>query len=195
MKEQAAAANIQIQDLEERGYRIVYIDEMCITKSTIPTHAYSPMRKPVEIDLRSFSKTTVAVLAGISKQKGMELVMQFDKSVNTDKFIQYIQKLRFAHPFDQIALFMDRLSVHTCRRSRDQMAFLGFEVILNAVYSPEYNPIETVFSIVKGNIKKQRLRQFMRKEDEDLKSISEKEFNNIKKETCVNLIRHSMNKL
>ena len=121
--------------------------------------------------------------------------MQFDKSVNTDKFIQYIQKLRFAHPFDQIALFMDRLSVHTCRRSRDQMAFLGFEVILNAVYSPEYNPIETVFSIVKGNIKKQRLRQFMRKEDEDLKSISEKEYNNIKKETCVNLIRHSMNKL
>ena len=75
------------------------------------------------------------------------------------------------------------------------MAFLGFEVILNAVYSPEYNLIETVFSIVKGNIKKQRLRQFMRKEDEDLKSISEKEFNNIKKETCVNLIRHSMNKL
>ena len=67
MKEQAAAANIQIQDLEERGYRIVYIDEMCITKSTIPTHAFSPMKKPVEIDLRSFSKTTVAVLAGISK--------------------------------------------------------------------------------------------------------------------------------
>lgn len=75
INEQAVVANNKIQDLEQRGYRLIYIDEMCVTKSTIPTHAYSPLRRPIEIDLKNFSNKTVAVLAGISKQKGMELVM------------------------------------------------------------------------------------------------------------------------
>ena len=53
---------------------------------------------------------------------------------------------------------MDQLSVHTCNRSKDKMKFLGFEVVYNASYSPEYNPIETIFSIVKRKIKNERLR-------------------------------------
>ena len=75
------------------------------------------------------------------------------------------------------------------------MKFLGFEVVYNASYSPEYNPIETIFSIVKRKIKNERLRQFMKKEEEDLRTMTAKEFDKIKKETCVNLIRHSINKL
>ena len=135
------------------------------------------------------------MLAGISKEKGMELVMQFDKSVNTDKFIEYLQRIRFLNPFDRIALFMDRLSVHTCKRSKEKMRFLGIRQILNASYSPEFNPIETIFSVIKRNIKKERLKLVMKEEEEDLKAITAKEFNLIKKQTCVNLIDHSLKKL
>ena len=125
----------------------------------------------------------------------MELVMQFDKSVNTDKFIEYLQRIRFLNPFDRIALFMDRLSVHTCKQSKEKMRFLGIRQILNASNSPKFNPIETIFSVIKRNIKKERLKLVMKEEEEDLKAITAKEFNLIKKQTCVNFIDHSLKKL
>lgn len=152
--QEAIKANEELKQVAEQGYRVIFIDEMCVTKSTIPTHEYSMKNKPIEIDIKSFSKLTVAVLAGISAQKGVELVMSFDKSVNTDKFFEFLQRLRFENPFDRIALFMDRLSVHTCRKSRDKMKFHKFIPIYNSPYSPDYNPIEQVFSIVKRDIKK-----------------------------------------
>ena len=123
-------------------------------------------------------------MAGISKPKGVELVMQFPKSVNTDKFLEYLQQLRFRNPFDRIAIFMDRLSVHTCNKSKEKMAFLKIEAIFNASYSPEFNPIETVFSLVKRNIKTERLKLIVRNEEEDINAMTDKEFKRIKKENC-----------
>ena len=118
IKEEAVKAHEQLTSLRQQGYRIIYIDEMCVTKSTIPTHEYSMKNRPIEIDIKCFSKLTTAVLAGISAEKGVEIVMTFDKSVNTDKFFEFLQRLRFECPFDKISLFMDRLSVHTCKRSK-----------------------------------------------------------------------------
>ena len=134
-------------------------------------------------------------MAGISKTKGVELVMQFQKSVNTDKFIEYLQQIRYRNPFDRIAIFMDRLSVHTCRRSKEKMTFLKIEAVYNVSYSPEFNLIETVFSLVKRNIKTERLKLIIKNEEEDLNTMTTNEFNQIKKDTCVNLIRNSSNKL
>ena len=130
---------------------------MCVTKSTIPTHEYSMKNRPIEIDIKCFSKLTTAVLAGISAEKGVEIVMTFDKSVNTDKFFEFLQRLRFECPFDKIALFMDRLSVHTCKRSKEKMKFHRFIPVYNSPYSPDFNPIEQVFGNAKRDIKRDRL--------------------------------------
>ena len=130
---------------------------MCVTKSTIPTHEYSMKNRSIEIDIKCFSKLTTAVLAGISAEKGVEIVMTFDKSVNTDKFFEFLQRLRFERPFDKIALFMDRLSVHTCKRSKEKMEFHRFIPVYNSPYSPDFNPIEQVFGNAKRDIKRDRL--------------------------------------
>ena len=48
-----------------------------------------------------------------------------------------------------MAIFMDRLSVHKCKTSKKEMTRLNIKWILNVPYSPEFNPIESVFSRVK----------------------------------------------
>ena len=48
--------------------------------------------------------------------------------------------------------------------------------INNAAYSSEFILIETVFSLVKMNVKKKRLNIFIKKGDEDLKKTIRKEF-------------------
>lgn len=178
--------------MKDRGYRVIYIDEMCVTRTVIPTHEFSRKHEPLHIDIRQFSKTTLAVIAGISETKGVDIVQCFDRSVNTDKFEDFLQMLRWKYPFDRIALFMDRLSVHTCRRTKDKLRHLGIEPILNASYSPEFNPIESVFAIVKNQIKKERLRKFFQKKEEDLEEMTRTEFKKITVEKCQNFIKHSL---
>ena len=44
---------------------------------------------------------------------------------------------------------MDNLSAHTSKKSKDAMKTLGFRFIYNVAYSPNWNPIEFVFSKIK----------------------------------------------
>ena len=60
---------------------------------------------------------------------------------------------------DKIALFMDNLSAHKSDKSKAEMARLGFRCIFNVPYSPEFNPIEFVFSKVKQKFRSLRARK------------------------------------
>jgi transposase len=48
---------------------------------------------------------------------------------------------------------MDNLSVYRARKTLQHMKDRGFEALFNAAYSPEYMPIEFVFSVVKRKFK------------------------------------------
>ena len=54
---------------------------------------------------------------------------------------------------------MDNLSVHKSEKAKAEMARLGFKYIYNVPYSPEYNPIEFVFSKVKQTFRTLRARK------------------------------------
>ena len=57
------------------------------------------------------------------------------------------QHQRHSEPSDdKICLFLDNLSANTSDRAKDAMREHGFRWIFNVPYSPEYNPIELVFS-------------------------------------------------
>jgi transposase len=52
---------------------------------------------------------------------------------------------------------MDNMRVHWSKVSREAYDRLGITPIFNVPYSPQFNGIESVFSIVKGNFKKAQL--------------------------------------
>jgi transposase len=49
------------------------------------------------------------------------------------------------------------------------MAELKMKCVFNASYSPEYNPIELVFSMAKRSIKQTRLRLLAKGQTQDIK--------------------------
>ena len=61
-----------------------------------------------------------------------------------------MQDLRDKYIFDDICLYMDNLSVHRSKVVKERMDELGFAYIYSPAYSPEFNPIESVFSIAKN---------------------------------------------
>ena len=54
---------------------------------------------------------------------------------------------------------MDNLSSHTSERSKQAMRDRGFRWVYNVPYSPEYNPIEFVFSQIKRTFKTLRAKK------------------------------------
>ena len=131
------------------GYRILYLDEICFTRSTMPKAEYCLQGQNMPADLAHLQEPTLAVLSAISKEKGQEHYQIYENSVNVQKFKAYLQQLRDKNGDDKIALFMDNLSAHRSDKSRAEMARLGFRCIFNVPYSPEWNPIEFAFSKVK----------------------------------------------
>lgn len=83
--------------------------------------------------------------------------MTFDNSVNIPKFKTYIEELRRRYFFDDLCIYMDNLSVHRSKVIRERLEELSIEVIFNPAYSPEFNGIESVFSIFKNKYKRKRL--------------------------------------
>lgn len=102
----------RIAGLKKDGYRIIYLDESIFTTKTIHTYTYSHKRMTLGIPIASVNQKVEALIFAISEENGVEYNQVFEKSVNTEKFLEYLDKLRAANPFDRIACFMDNMSVH-----------------------------------------------------------------------------------
>ena len=48
----------------------------------------------MQLDLSRIDTRSIAVVGGVSEDKGMELYMQFDRSINSSKFKEYLMELR-----------------------------------------------------------------------------------------------------
>lgn len=128
------------------GYRFIYLDETMITRKTVADTEWTRAGENLRIDTEALNEPTLALLAGISKEKGLEHFQVFHKSVDVIKFKEWLTTLKQLNPTDKICLFMDQLSVHTSNKSKNRMRELGFRWVYNVSYSPQWNPIELTFS-------------------------------------------------
>ena len=71
------------------GCRNVYIDETMFTRKTCPDTEWAPKKSNMQVDSAKLDEPTLALLCGISKEKGVEHYELFDKSVNVTKFKQF----------------------------------------------------------------------------------------------------------
>ncbi len=99
----------------------------------------------------------VCALASISEERGLEHVQTYICALNTQIFIEYLRHLSILMKGVPFVIFMDNLSVHKSGETRAAMAELKIKYIFNVPYSPQYNPIERGFSVVKNHYKRARL--------------------------------------
>ena len=81
--------------------------------------------------------------------------------MNVVKFKEWLVKLRAVAGEDKICLFMDQLSAHTSKQTKEEMKRLGFRYIYNVAYSPDFNPIELVFAKVKQRFRRLRAQKLV----------------------------------
>ena len=95
--------------------------------------------------------------------------MLFDSSITINKFKVFLEELRRKYFYDDLCLFMDRLSVHISKRTIERMDELGIAYIFNSIYSPQFNGVEEYFAIAKKIVKDRRLDSIINNKELDLK--------------------------
>ena len=95
----------------------------------------------------------------------------YDRAVKTHHFCLFLSQLRKKHGVGRFNLYMDNLRVHKSNRSLELMEELDIEPIWAPIYSPDYNPIEFVFSRVKAITKRLRLQDMVRERKRSFKEL------------------------
>jgi len=90
----------------------------------------------------------------ISDNKGLEAYTIHPNSITTKEFIEFVEMLSDKFHGQEFAIFMDNLQVHKTKEVLETCKRLKVRPIFNVPYSPDFNGIETYFSLLKGEYKK-----------------------------------------
>jgi transposase len=97
---------------------------------------------------------TLALVAAISEDCGLEAFSIYPRSINSENFVAFVQLLSQRFGGQEFAVFMDNLQVHKTKEVVEACKALKVQAIFNVPYSPDFNGIESYFSLVKGQYKK-----------------------------------------
>ena len=114
--------------------------------------------------------------------------------MNIDKFKFYIDELRNKLGNRRAVIFMDNLSVHRAKKTLEYMRDRGFEALFNAAYSPEYMPIEFVFSVVKRKFKQQKTNAIVNEKSVKTINLIRSSFESVGLLTVQHSIEHCLKK-
>jgi hypothetical protein len=139
----------------ELGNRIVFVDEAIFTSRTIFNRGYFKSKHKLKFPKMNKIIPPLHLVAGVSKEYGFEGYVIYERSVDSKKFLDALPKLLRSRA--NVTLLGDNASWHTSRQTFSGLGQLGIYFIKNVPYSPQLNPIENVFSLIKNNFKRGRL--------------------------------------
>jgi transposase len=127
----------------------------------------------------------------MTAEKGVHFLSVHQQAIDSEDFIEFLKKLRRKHLQRSIALFMDNLAVHKSRNVKPYYESLDITPVFNVSYSPEFNPIEAVFSKVKNVFNTKRLNCLVNKIGFNADNTIRFAFRTIYKDHCVACVRKS----
>ena len=185
----------QMEQADREGCIMVFADEICFTKRSLKLREWSSKNTNLTVDQEDVYVGYRAALASMTAEKGICLVHIYEEPVKEPQFCAHLMKLRSKAGDKSIALFMDNLWVHKNAQVRELMTKLDIRPVYNVAYSPEFNPIEAIFSKVKRQFSCQRLHNLVTKIGFNMDAEVEAAFKAIRPAHCAACARKSLHLL
>lgn len=173
------------------GRKLIFLDEVVFSKLSMQKLEWSGKNKNITVDEAKVRAGYIAVCATISEGVGIESLAFQGKAFNQFAYIQFLYWIRYMHNNEPLAIFADNLSVHLCANTMKACRYLNIKMIFNLPYSPDYNPIEMVFSQVKKIFKSERLQKLANQQPFDSTAAADDAFYAIPVANIDSCIRHS----
>jgi transposase len=137
--------------------RLVFLDETFGTTTMTRRYGWGPTQQRVVDHVpHGHWKTTTFVAA--FRLQGLFAPMVVDGALNGELFLQYVRQELAPRLHAGDILIMDNLQTHKTRGVVEAVAQREARVLYLPPYSPDLNPIEMVFSQVKNELRRRRLR-------------------------------------
>ena len=165
---------------------IVSIDESGFDQRCKPIYGYAPRGHPAIVKMKACKdRRRLTLLLAIDSVGGSHWTLN-PVCVKGDSFATFITGL--PHQPGTV-LLLDNASIHKTLAVRRAVAAKGFVLLFTPPYSPEFNPIELVFGVVKNEFYRMRYTPLFDVNDFE-SSVRICVSNKVRPLTVVNCFRH-----
>ena len=142
-----------IRDLA--GSELVYLDESGIDETIHRAHARAPRGETVSAEISGKKAQRISLLAAYS-QHAFLAPMRFEGYTDTEVFNTWVEHCLVPTLTPGQTVMMDNASFHKSSQTRALIEKARCRLLYLPTYSPDLNPIEPQWAILKARIKKHR---------------------------------------
>ena len=132
----------EVEPIEPR--RLVFVDETGVTTAMTPAYGRAPSGERVESSAPA-SWESVTVIAAIGLD-GVRAPLAFEGAVNAPTFLAYVERILVPALDRGDVVIFDNLTSHLSPEVTAAIERAGATVLPLPPYSPDFNPIEEMFS-------------------------------------------------
>ena len=135
----------------------VYVDEAGSNLAMTPAYAwaFSGMRA---FDSKPAQRGSNISMIGALKNSGMQALYPYDGSIDAQRFTDFIEHKLKPHLNNGDVIIMDNCRTHYAKLVTDKLKALSIDTLFLPPYSPELNPIEESWSVIKTKLKRKKAR-------------------------------------
>ena len=133
---------------------IISIDETSVCSNLFPKYGYNEKGKRLHVPLRSYKTRKINVIMAVSSRR-IEHIQLSKDNTNSVVFIDFINRLILSLDNSISRVFiMDNVSFHKNKKVEHLINSYGHRLLFTPPYSPDTNPIENAFSVLKHRVRK-----------------------------------------
>lgn len=135
------------------GRRLIFLDESGVNRAMTRRYARAPRGQRAYAHAPVNRGSNVTLIAALSLE-GVIAPMQVEAATSGDVFLAYLDQVLcpVLRPGDLV--LMDNLPAHKVPGVRTRIESVGAELLYLPRYSPEYNPVEQLWSKIKAWLRK-----------------------------------------
>jgi len=134
---------------------LVYIDESGIEHNDIKTNCWAKRGAKIIGKRSGKRRTRTSVIAALNGDK-IKAPIRFTGTANTELFVYWVEHILLPTLIAGQTVIMDNCSIHKSTKVRALIESVECKLIYLPPYSPDLNPIENYWAVMKNQIKKQR---------------------------------------
>ena len=111
--------------------KLVWVDEAVFTFNTFSSKAWSARHSSIEVKDTDARVKTMALVAAVSEDSGLEAFMIHPKAISATEFVQFVRSLSQKLEGREFSMFLDNLQVHKTSEVAEVCRQLGVQRIFN----------------------------------------------------------------
>ena len=135
------------------GSELIFVDESIFKPRDFRKRAYMSKYENVNFNVPRSQESALAVVAAISKFRGLIHYQIRERSHNGESFREFMRALRKRCVEKRVVVLLDNCSIHKTNKVKEFCESESVDLVFNVSYSPWYNAIELFWARAKDHFR------------------------------------------